>query len=97
MSYLNDYYKYVDTIKKGGKEKYHEANKAKGKLFVRERLEKLFDHDVEIEDAFFANCLEDDLPADGVVTGIGQINGQTVCVMANDSNIKRSFFVQESV
>lgn len=97
MSYLNDYYKYVDTIKKGGKEKYHEANKAKGKLFVRERLEKLFDHDVEIEDAFFANCLEDDLPADGVVTGIGQINGQTVCVMANDSTVKAGSWGKHTV
>ena len=29
-----------------------------------------------------------DLPADGVVTAIGKINGQTVCVMANDSTIK---------
>ena len=28
------------------------------------------------------------LPADGVVTGIGKINGQTVCVMANDSTVK---------
>ena len=42
----------------------------------------------EIEDAFFANCAREDLPADGVVTGIGKINGQTVCVMANDSTVK---------
>src|SRR5699024_4492120 len=28
------------------------------------------------------------LPADGVVCGIGKVNGQTVCVMANDSTVK---------
>ena len=28
------------------------------------------------------------LPADGVVTAIGKVNGQTVCVMANDSTVK---------
>ncbi|MDM5358686.1 acyl-CoA carboxylase subunit beta [Peribacillus sp. RS7] len=78
----------VETIKKGGLEKYHQKNAEKGKLFVRERLELLFDEGVEIEDAFFANCSSDGLPADGVVTGIGKINGQRVCVMANDSTVK---------
>ncbi|MGJ3197083.1 acyl-CoA carboxylase subunit beta [Peribacillus frigoritolerans] len=78
----------VETIKKGGLEKYHQKNAEKGKLFVRERLELLFDEGVEIEDAFFANCASVGLPADGVVTGIGKINGQRVCVMANDSTVK---------
>jgi methylmalonyl-CoA decarboxylase subunit alpha len=78
----------VETIKQGGLEKYHEKNAEKGKLFVRERLQLLFDEGIEIEDAFFANCMNEGLPADGVVTGIGKINGQTVCVMANDSTVK---------
>ncbi|RID82868.1 acyl-CoA carboxylase subunit beta [Peribacillus asahii] len=82
---LNDI---VETIKKGGSTKYHEKNAEKGKLFVRERLQLLFDEGIEIEDAFFANCTSEGLPADGVVTGIGKINGQTVCVMANDSTVK---------
>ncbi|TCT17592.1 acetyl-CoA carboxylase carboxyltransferase component [Melghiribacillus thermohalophilus] len=78
----------IERIRKGGAEKYHEKNKEKGKWFVRDRLKRLFDDDIDIEDAFFANCQDDKLPADGVVTGIGKINGQTVCVMANDSTVK---------
>ncbi|MFC0524969.1 acyl-CoA carboxylase subunit beta [Pontibacillus salicampi] len=78
----------VDQVKKGGGEKYHQKNTEKGKMFVRERLEMLFDDDLEIEDAFFANFNAGNLPADGVVTGIGKINGQQVCVMANDSTVK---------
>jgi len=78
----------VEKIKQGGAPKYHEKNAAQGKLFVRERLELLFDDGLQIEDALLANCLAEDLPADGVVTGMGKINGQTVCVMANDSTIK---------
>ncbi|OEH94462.1 acyl-CoA carboxylase subunit beta [Bacillus solimangrovi] len=78
----------IEQIEKGGDAKYHEKNAEKGKMFVRERLEKLFDEGLDIEDAFFANCMADGLPADGVVTGIGQINGQKVCVMANDSTVK---------
>ncbi|MGO4887519.1 acyl-CoA carboxylase subunit beta [Anaerobacillus sp. MEB173] len=78
----------VEQIKKGGAAKYHEKNAEQGKMFVRERLELLFDEGIQVEDALFANCNAEDLPADGVVTGIGKINGQTVCVMANDSTIK---------
>lgn len=72
----------------GGAQKYHEKNREAGKLFVRERLRLLLDDDCEVEDGLFANCLAGDLPADGVVTGIGRIHGQTVCVMANDSTVK---------
>ncbi|MCM3163981.1 acyl-CoA carboxylase subunit beta [Metabacillus litoralis] len=78
----------LEKIKKGGPDKYHEKNKEKGKLFVRDRLALLFDQGLEMEDGLFANCLEETLPADGVVTGMGKVNGQTVCVLANDSTIK---------
>ncbi|KGX92024.1 carboxylase [Pontibacillus halophilus JSM 076056 = DSM 19796] len=82
------YREHVEAIEKGGPENYHSKNEEKGKLFVRKRLELLLDQGVDVEDAFFANCAEGSLPADGVVTGIGKVNGQTVCVMANDSTVK---------
>ncbi|WP_096201506.1 acyl-CoA carboxylase subunit beta [Bacillus sp. FJAT-45350] len=88
MSFEKDLQERVEAIEKGGSPKYHESNAEKGKLFVRERLELLFDEGVEVEDGFFANCMAEGLPADGVVTGIGKVNGQTVCVMANDSTVK---------
>ncbi len=75
-------------IKKGGHERYHQKNMEQGKMFVRDRLNLLFDEGLETEDGLYANALAGDLPADGVVTGIGKINGQTVCVMANDSTVK---------
>lgn len=78
----------LEKIKKGGPDKYHEKNKEKGKLFVRDRLALLFDQGLDTEDGLFANCLDETLPADGVVTGMGKVNGQTVCVLANDSTIK---------
>ncbi len=78
----------LERIYKGGAKKYHEKNSEQGKLFVRDRLKLLFDPGFELEDALFANCLAEDLPADGVVTAIGKIHGKTVCVMANDSTIK---------
>src|SRR5690349_4574614 len=78
----------VEKIKNGGASKYHEKNARQGKLFVRDRLELLFDDGLQVEDAVFANCMAENLPADGVVTGMGKVNGKTVCIMANDSTIK---------
>jgi acetyl-CoA carboxylase carboxyltransferase component len=59
-----------------------------GKRFVRDRLALLLDDDSFVEDGLLANALADDLPADGVVTGTGRIEGRPVCVMANDSTVK---------
>lgn len=78
----------TESIKKGGAPKYHQKLQEEKKLFVRDRLRLLLDPGFELEDALFANNREADLPADGVVTGIGQIEGRTVCFMANDSTVK---------
>src|SRR3954466_7492138 len=72
----------------GGAERYHAANAAKGKLFVRERIALLVDDGSFVEDGLYANSLADGLPADGVITGIARIDGRPVCVMANDSTVK---------
>jgi methylmalonyl-CoA decarboxylase subunit alpha len=58
------------------------------KLTVRERLDILLDKDSFIEDGLFANALAEELPADGVVTGLGTIEGRQVAVMANDPTVK---------
>jgi acetyl-CoA carboxylase carboxyltransferase component len=78
----------ITKIEAGGHSKYHEKLAEQKKLFVRERLNLLFDDGVYQEDGKFANNQPGDLPADGVVTAIGKIGGQTVCVMANDSTVK---------
>src|SRR5690625_189698 len=97
MSYIDEFQNKVKKIKQGGSQKYHQANEAKGKLFVRDRLALLLDDDIELEDAFFANCMEDDLPSDGVVTGIGKMNGKPVCIMANDSTVKAGSWGKHTV
>ncbi|MCM3178361.1 acyl-CoA carboxylase subunit beta [Cytobacillus horneckiae] len=77
-----------NEIEAGGAPKYHEKLAEQNKLFARKRLELLLDDGYYEEDGKFANCAESDLPADGVITAIGKIGGQTVCVMANDSTVK---------
>jgi methylmalonyl-CoA decarboxylase subunit alpha len=84
-------------IEKGGADKYHEANKKQGKLFARERIALLFDADSFVEDAVFANCAADGLPADGVITGTGTIGGRRACAMANDSTVKAGSWGRRTV
>jgi propionyl-CoA carboxylase beta subunit len=79
----------IERARAGGDEKYHRKLAEQGKLFVRDRLRLLVD-DAEgfAEDGLLANALAGDLPADGVVTGVGTIHGRPVAVMANDPTVK---------
>ncbi|MCM3762834.1 acyl-CoA carboxylase subunit beta [Alkalihalobacillus oceani] len=88
MTQEDTFHQLTEKLRAGGKPQYHAGNKAQNKLFVRERLELLLDDGLTLEDGLFANALAEGLPADGVITGIGKINGQTVCVIANDSTVK---------
>lgn len=73
----------------GGHPQYHQRNREQGKLFVRERIRRLIDPASGwVEDGLLARTLEADLPADGVVTGIGTVGGRDVAVIANDSTVK---------
>src|SRR6202011_4877157 len=72
---------------KGGT-RYLPKLREQNKLTARERLDLLLDADSFVEDGLFANVLADDLPADGVVTGLGLMGGRQVAVMANDPTVK---------
>jgi acetyl-CoA carboxylase carboxyltransferase component len=59
-----------------------------GKLFVRDRLALLFDEGSFVEDGLLSNTMAVDLPADGVVTGQGRVDGRPALVVANDPTVK---------
>ncbi len=61
---------------------------AKNQLFVRDRIAALLDDNSFVEDGLLANTMADDLPADGVVTGIGRVDTRPVVVVANDNTVK---------
>lgn len=70
---------------------------AQGKLFVRDRIGLLCDPGSFVEDGLLANALAADLPADGVVTGQGLVEGRPVCIMANDPTVKAGSWGARSV
>src|SRR5437868_1666073 len=90
-------HKVTEEVRRGGAPKYHEAAEKQGKLFCRDRLALLLDEGSFVEDALLANVQAGDLPADGVVTGIGRVARRTVCVMANDSTVKAGSWGKRTV
>lgn len=88
MSFDERLKKRISEVEKGGAEKYHLKNREQGKLFARERIRLLMDPDSFVEDAKLANNQDPELPADGVITGLGKVHGRPVAVMANDSTVK---------
>jgi acetyl-CoA carboxylase carboxyltransferase component len=72
----------------GGPQRHREKAREQGKLAVRERIALLLDDGSFAEEALLANWQEDGLGADGVVTGVGEIDGRPVALMANDPTVK---------
>jgi acetyl-CoA carboxylase carboxyltransferase component len=88
MTDYDDVAEHAERARQGNLAKEAEKLARQGKLFVRDRLQLLLDADSFVEDGLLANALAGDLPADGVVTGVGRIDGRAVCVMANDPTVK---------
>ncbi len=72
----------------GNRHKEGDKLARQNKLFVRERIDLLVDPGSFIEDGLLVNASAEDLPADGVVTGTGTIDGRPVAIMANDPTVK---------
>src|SRR5437588_3772416 len=87
----------LKRIEKGGAPKYHQKNAESGKLFARERVRLLLDEGSFIEDGALANAADPELPADGVITGLGKIAGRLVALMANDSTVKAGSWGRRTV
>ncbi|MFL5801836.1 MAG: carboxyl transferase domain-containing protein [Roseiflexaceae bacterium] len=78
-------------VKEGGKAAARAKHEARGKLFVRERIERLLDPDtpfLELAPLAAHEVYDDEVPAAGIVTGIGRVAGQELMVIANDATVK---------
>jgi acetyl-CoA carboxylase carboxyltransferase component len=78
-------------IRAGGGEKSVQRQHDSGKLTARERLDLFFDKGTFQETDLFVQHRATNfgmdkvsIPADGVVTGFGSVNGRTVCAFAQD-------------
>jgi 3-methylcrotonyl-CoA carboxylase beta subunit len=86
-----------DIIRQGGGEKAAEAQRAKGRLTVRERLALLLDRDSEWTELglWAAHGMYAEFggaPGAGVVTGLGRVEGRLCMIVANDATVKAGAF-----
>src|SRR6266542_5990534 len=78
-------------VREGGKAEARHKHESRGKLFVRERVERLIDPDtafLELSALAAYEVYDDDVPAAGIVTGVGRVEGQEVMIVANDATVK---------
>lgn len=87
----------AERVQAGGPEKYKTALAEEGKLFVRDRLKLFFEGGPAFEDGLFANWSKPELPADGMVTGVGKMDGRTVFFQANDYTVKAGSMAEKGV
>nr|WP_010147834.1 acyl-CoA carboxylase subunit beta [Serinicoccus profundi] len=76
------------TDSAGPGEKARAKLDSQNKLYVRDRIALLFDEGTFVEDGRYANATAAGLPADGVVTGRGEVDGRAAIVVANDPTVK---------
>jgi acetyl-CoA carboxylase carboxyltransferase component len=86
-----------DTIRLGGGAKAAEAQRAKGRLTVRERLTLLLDEETELVELglWAAHGMYSEYggaPGAGVVTGLGRVCGRLCMIIANDATVKAGAF-----
>ncbi|MGH7834539.1 MAG: acyl-CoA carboxylase subunit beta, partial [Candidatus Binatia bacterium] len=83
-----------EKIKQGGGAKLQEKQRSQGKLTARERIDYLLDPKTFVEIDLFARHIGSDygldkaeVPADGVITGHGKIDGRDVFVYSEDFTV----------
>src|SRR5436309_9155240 len=77
--------------KQGGGPNLVARHKSRGKLFVRDRVERLLDPGtafLELSPLAANGLYDDEGPGAGMVTGIGLIHGRQVMVVANEATVK---------
>ena len=84
----SNFHRALEAALAGGPGRHHEKTASQGKLPVRERIARLIDAGSFSEEALLANWDQEGLGADGVVTGLADIGGRTVALMANDPTVK---------
>ncbi len=78
-------------VRQGGGEEQMRRHRARGKLPVRERIERLLDPGtpfLEFSALAAWDMYDNEAPSAGIVTGIGVVSGRQCVIVANDATVK---------
>ena len=88
---VQDLRRTVDHIRLGGGEASRQRHTGRGKLLPRDRIRTLIDPGspfLELSQLAAHGLYGGDIPAAGIITGIGRIAGRECVVVANDATVK---------
>jgi 3-methylcrotonyl-CoA carboxylase beta subunit len=91
LELIADLERRLDRVRAGGGERARERHVGRGKLFVRDRVERLCDPGapfLELSPLAAEELYDGDAPGAGMVTGVGVVQGRRVVVVANDATVK---------
>jgi 3-methylcrotonyl-CoA carboxylase beta subunit len=78
-------------VRQGGDERSRQRHIERGKLLVRDRVDRLLDPGsafLELSPLAAYGMYDDAVPSAGIVTGIGQVSGRECVIVANDATVK---------
>lgn len=82
----------IAKIAEGGGEKARKLHKSRGKLLARERIDGLIDPGTAFLElsqfAGYESYGKEEVPAGGIVTGLGTVSGRLCIIVANDATVK---------
>ena len=79
------------VIEQGGGKRARDKHKSRNKLLVRERIALLLDPNapfLELSPFAAFEVYSEEVPAAGIVTGIGKVSGRECVIVANDATVK---------
>lgn len=91
LALVEDLRTQLERIRQGGGEKYRQRHEAQGKLYVRDRIDRLLDPGspfLELSPLAAYDLYGDPAPGAGIVTGIGRVSEREVMIVANDATVK---------
>lgn len=81
----------LTVVRRGGSDASREKHTARGKLLVRDRVDRLLDPGspfLELSPLAADGMYGGGVPSAGIVTGIGRVSGRECVVVANDATVK---------
>jgi 3-methylcrotonyl-CoA carboxylase beta subunit len=88
---VDDFRAKLETVQSGGSEEAKAKHVARGKLLARERIDLLLDPGapfLELSALAAHDLYGGDVPAAGLITGVGRISGHDCVLVANDATVK---------
>ncbi|CAN5740223.1 carboxyl transferase domain-containing protein [soil metagenome] len=100
LTAVNDLRSRLDRAAGGGGPRRRERDRERGKLPVRERIDRVVDPGsafLELSPLAAEGMYDDEVPSAGIVTGVGRVDGQPVMIVANDPTVKAGTYYPQTV